>query len=116
MPTNDASAPRFTCTRLLRLLASQVAVLALIEGYWRWRAGKWEATSLAVIPVFAWILVAFAHRWYRLMQQQADGTFSVERYRAETYLFWDKKQWCFIVIVGVAISAICAICITAFHF
>jgi hypothetical protein len=105
MLTNDGSAPKFTPARLFRILASQVVVLVLIEGYWRWRAGKWEAKSLVAIPVFAWT--------YQLMQQQADGTFSLERYRAA--LFWDRKQWRFVVIVGVAIAAICTVCIVVFH-
>lgn len=117
MAAKDKPIPKFTRRQLVLVLGVQAAIVGALETCWRWKAGKWEATSLTVIPVMAWIGAVVAYRWIQIMKEQADGTFLLDLYRADpqAYLFRDKKFRRFVITVGVIVGVICVAFITAFH-
>jgi uncharacterized membrane protein len=113
--TTTASA-KFTWRRLVTVLVLTTVVVGLLEVYWHWRSGKWEATSLLVIPVFMWIGLVISYRWSQIMKEQAEGTFSEEKYRADpqAYLWGSQRLKRLTIIVGVVIALVGVICITVF--
>ena len=117
MGPKDKSFPTFTRRQLFLVIGIVAAIVGVLEAYWRWRAGRWEATSLAVVPVMAWIVAAVAYRWVQIMKEQSEGTFSLDLYRADpqAYLFRDRKFRRFVITVGVIIGVVCVAFITAFH-
>jgi hypothetical protein len=117
MSTKNKPYPKFTIGKLFLVVGFQAALVALLETYWRWKAGKWEATSLTVVPVMVWIGAAAAYRWRQIMKEQADGSFSLDLYRADpqAYLFGAKRLRRFVIIIGVVIGIVCIALITTFH-
>jgi hypothetical protein len=105
---------KFTLPRLIRFLLTQAAFIAALELYWRWQSGKWEATSLAVIPVFLWIYAALVYRWLGIMKELADGSFSDEDYQANpmVYMMGNGKHLIFVIMIGTVIGLICIAAIT----
>jgi hypothetical protein len=115
MKSTLTPAQRFTWPRLIRFLLAQWAVIVALEIYWRWQSGKWEATSLAVIPVFLWICAAFVYRWLGIMKELADGSFSDEKYQASPmgYMMGNGKQLIVVIAIGALIGLICMAAMTA---
>jgi hypothetical protein len=107
---------RFTRAGLLKVLGVAAAVVGSLEAYMRWRSGKWEATSLLVIPVFVWIGLVVSYRWSQIMKEQAEGSFSEERYQADpqAYLWGSDKVKRLTIIIGVVILVAGVICVTLF--
>jgi hypothetical protein len=111
MNVRPISPTKFNWRQLLRSLMLQVVIIGALEWYWRWSSGKWEGTSLTVIPVAAWINAVVAFRWRQLMKEQQVGTFNEERYRDNptVYIFGSKKQWRMTIAVAVLIAVVVVI-------
>jgi hypothetical protein len=107
---------KFTWSGLAKSTLLQMTIVAVLEYYWRWSSGRWEATSLVVIPVVVWINAVIAYRWIQIMKEQAEGTFSEEKYLADTqaYLWGGQKLRRLAILVAVAIGLACVIGINVF--
>jgi hypothetical protein len=107
---------RFTRRGLFKVLGIAAVVVGSLETYLRWRSGKWEATSLLVVPVFVWIGLVISYRWFQIMKEQDEGTFSEERYQADPqdYLWGSHRLKRLTIIIAVVILLVGVICITLF--
>jgi hypothetical protein len=107
---------RFTRRGLFKVLGIAAVVVGWLDAYWRWRSGKWEATSLLVIPVFVWIGLVISYRWFQIMKEQDENTFSEERYQADpqAYLWGSQRLKRLTIIIAVVILLAGGICITLF--